>query len=81
MACEVIQYNICPLTLTLRSVGHQDSDKYIKLKPPYPSVERGRREALLRYTIVHFGRQKVLFGKRGKLVIKKKGGPRHSSYN
>ena len=32
---------------------------------------------LLRYTIVDFGRQKVLFGKRGKLVIKKKGGPRH----
>ena len=36
---------------------------------------------LLRYTIVDFSRQKVLFGKRGKLVIKKKGGPRHSSYN
>jgi hypothetical protein len=27
------------------------------------------------------GRQKMLFGKRGKLVIKKKGGPRHKSYN
>ena len=42
---------------------------------------RGGREALLRYTIVGFGRQKVLFGERGTLVIKKKGGPRHSSYN
>jgi hypothetical protein len=31
----------------------------------YDIVERGGREALLRYTIVHFGRQKVLFGKRG----------------
>ena len=33
------------------------------------------------YTIVDFGRQKVLFGNRGKLVIKKIGGPRHSSHN
>jgi hypothetical protein len=37
-----------------------------------PVVERGGKEVLLRYTKVHFGTQKVLFGKRGELVIKKK---------
>lgn len=44
-------------------------------------VEKEEEGKLLRYTIVDFGRQKVLFGKRGELVIKKKGGPRLFSYN